>query len=746
MTTPPATEKKHELPKSSRRHRKGLGIRGKILLFAGVPIIITLLAIIFFAFWTMHEAIVAISKKEIDQAVLNAAKEIERVNQASLAIPQTMALAQSNGMFGDRKASVEYARAVLEANPDLTGAYFGYEPNADTDDVAYLRDKGDTLVAGRPMSDALGPEGASAGRFIPYWFRNREDKAVILLTPLVDMDNSYYYRGNKNRFKGVPEREGIADRFTSMNSRYWTPEKEAALPPGGVMTEPYIYDGKFIVEQTYPIVINGKWVGIAGVDRALRDIQEFVWGLKPFETAEFTVLSRRGRTVVSHHDSKIQYDPTKITDEKLAEMTQQGDRVEDSPEAGYMATIYNSPETFGTARLWTGPDGTSYYIANYRLPSEFGGWTVAMRVKESEILSVFWEALRFNAAIAVLGVGFILVVLMVMARALASRVQLAAIAARRIAEGDLTVKVAADSSDETGQLLDAIGEMVDDLHSLVGQVKRSSVELISTATQINAASKQQEASVNNFGSSANQVTAAVKEISATAQELVRTMDDVTEVAGDTANLADHGRSSLSGMEATMRGLAEASGSISSRLGVISEKSQNIGSVITTITKVADQTNLLSLNAAIEAEKAGEYGLGFAVVAREIRRLADQTAASTLDIEAMVKEMQGSVSSGVMEMDKFTVEVRRAVDEIVRISTQFAKIIEQVQALTPRFETVHEGMQSQSQGAAQISEAMTQLSESARFSANSLREFNQAAEKLAHAVQSLKEEISKFKMK
>src|ERR1700681_3630636 len=108
---------------------------------------------------------------------------------------------------------------------------------------------------------------------------------------------------------------------------------------------------------------------------------------------------------------------------------------------------------------------------------------------------------------------------------------------------------------------------------------------------------------------------------------------------------------------------EASASINERLAVLSDKAGNIGTVVTTITRVADQTNLLSLNAAIEAEKAGEYGRGFAVVATEIRRLADQTAVATYDIEQMVKEMQQAVSAGVMGMDKFSEEVRRGVADV-----------------------------------------------------------------------------------
>src|SRR5688572_32151975 len=120
------------------------------------------------------------------------------------------------------------------------------------------------------------------------------------------------------------------------------------------------------------------------------------------------------------------------------------------------------------------------------------------------------------------------------------------------------------------------------------------------------------------------------------------------------------------MEGTMRLIMDASGAITAKLAVLSEKTANINSVVTTITKVADQTNLLSLNAAIEAEKAGEYGRGFAVVATEIRRLADQTAVATSDIEQIVREIQSAVSAGVMGMDRFAEEVRTGMNDVQRV--------------------------------------------------------------------------------
>lgn len=190
-------------------------------------------------------------------------------------------------------------------------------------------------------------------------------------------------------------------------------------------------------------------------------------------------------------------------------------------------------------------------------------------------------------------------------------------------------------------------------------------------------------------------------------------------------------------------IGAASDLINSRLALLSEKASNIGMVVTTISKVADQTNLLSLNAAIEAEKAGEHGRGFAVVAREIRRLADQTAIATFDIEQIVKEMQSAVSAGVMGIDKFADEVRRGREAIDEVTTQLTDIIVQVQTLPPSFESVNEGVQSQSIGASQISEALAQLSVASQQTADSLRQSNMAIEQLNDASRGLQSGVARF---
>jgi methyl-accepting chemotaxis protein WspA len=222
----------------------------------------------------------------------------------------------------------------------------------------------------------------------------------------------------------------------------------------------------------------------------------------------------------------------------------------------------------------------------------------------------------------------------------------------------------------------------------------------------------------------------VEEIATVTDQLVHTMRGMASVSDEgiqentPAEKAD-----LAQMEEAMQQMEQASIAISGKLETINQKAESITTVVTTITKVADQTNLLSLNASIEAEKAGEYGRGFTVVAREIRRLADQTAVATLDIEHMVKEMQSAVVSGVMEMDKFISEVRRNVHDVGRISSKIALIIQQVQALSPSFE--------------QVNVAMNDLSAEVKETENSLHETFTSIEQLNEVAKGLEAQVSRF---
>ncbi len=309
-------------------------------------------------------------------------------------------------------------------------------------------------------------------------------------------------------------------------------------------------------------------------------------------------------------------------------------------------------------------------------------------------------------------------------------------------EADLTKRLDT-SKDEVGLIAAEVNGLMEKLLVLVKRVQESGIQVTASATQLTSSSRELDATLTQQVASTNEVVSSTKEISATTQMLVGTMSDVAVLSQQAAASAGSGQQGLTRMSATMETMVAASAAIASKLADINAKVSNITSVVTTINKVADQTNLLSLNAAIEAAKAGEFGQGFAVVAREIRRLADQTAIATLDIEQMVKEMQSSVASGVMGMEKFTQEVQSAVREVSEISSQLARIIEQVQSLQPRFESVNEGMESQSAGARQITEAMIQLSDATRNTQDSQRKAVHAIDLLDQAARSLHREVSRF---
>ncbi|QQO00033.1 methyl-accepting chemotaxis protein [Pseudomonas sp. SW-3] len=311
--------------------------------------------------------------------------------------------------------------------------------------------------------------------------------------------------------------------------------------------------------------------------------------------------------------------------------------------------------------------------------------------------------------------------------------------------GDLSGRLNLERKDEFGAVETGFNDMMTELTSLVSQAQRSSVQVTTSVTEIAATSKQQQATATETAATTTEIGATSREIAATSRDLVRTMTEVSTAADQASVAAGSGQQGLARMEETMHSVMGAADLVNAKLAILNEKAGNINQVVVTIVKVADQTNLLSLNAAIEAEKAGEYGRGFAVVATEVRRLADQTAVATYDIEQMVREIQSAVSAGVMGMDKFSEEVRRGMSEVQQVGEQLSQIIHQVQALAPRVLMVNEGMQAQATGAEQINHALVQLGDASSQTVESLRQASFAIDELSQVAVGLRGGVSRFKV-
>lgn len=298
---------------------------------------------------------------------------------------------------------------------------------------------------------------------------------------------------------------------------------------------------------------------------------------------------------------------------------------------------------------------------------------------------------------------------------------------------------------EIGNLVVSFETMIFGLSSIIGEVRDSGDSVSVAGSKIRATAEQIDSAVNRQAASTNEVTATSRLISRTSRDLVEVMDDVAESAGESAKMAETLQSNIARREKSLVSLVDSTDNVSSRLGAINEKASKINQIVTTIARIADQTNLLSLNAAIEAEKAGQFGQGFSVVAREIRRLADQTVIAAEDIELMVRDMQSAVSSGVMEMEKFNTEVRSGVDEVEKMSADLGRIVDQVRILGPRFANVSSSMGDQADSAEQISEAMSDLSDTAAGTTESIEEFKRTVASLNYTVQSLNGAVDGFRI-
>ncbi len=389
---------------------------------------------------------------------------------------------------------------------------------------------------------------------------------------------------------------------------------------------------------------------------------------------------------------------------------------------------------------------TTARFGSDRFRLQYDWYIVACR-EYDDIVAAAWDLLsRVTICIVLLGIFLVLLVGLLTQRLISRPLGRLTAAADRVAAGDLTVAIPPCARrDEIGVLTRALARMTGSLRAQTQGISGSLTLLERTAAGIAQANAQQETLVQGQQAATADVAASAAQIAATATELATTMRQVQATTDDTVRCADAGRAGLDTLGQTMAALGAATGTLTARLDAIRAQAGAISGIVTTIGTVADRTNLLSLNAAIEAEKAGEYGRGFAVVAQEIRRLADQTAVATLDIEGIVTGMQQAVADGVTDIARYADDVRAGIATAGEAETQISRVIAQVHALAPQFAGVNTGMGAQSQGAAEISRAMQQLRAGTEQTAAALDTFRAATAQLHNAAAQLTAQVEQFRV-
>ena len=559
-------------------------------------------------------------------------------------------------------------------------------------------------------------------RFGPYAFRKNDQVSFTwdLNTPQYDYHNQAWYR------LAIPK--GWDRNRQRPSNIYWTdPYFDQAATTALMITVDALMYGP-----------EGRIIGISTVDFSLENLQAMVSQMTVTPNSLPFAVDISSRLLIS-----FPANPVKIS--QKFDALGWGDAISDAvgmkPGEVLLKALTLKGEAFSLFYTLTGT-----------------GMVLGILSPQKELYAKINELNHANMVTSILVISFQIALFLVIAfftvRRICNPISNLTHVAREIAEGKLiNAKKTLEglqgrfssSRDETGLLYAAFQSMSENLNLLFSQIQRSGSQVTSSSTEIAASSRGLEATMNQQAASTAQVSASSKLISQTAETLAGTMDEVASAASETADLAEAGQTGLSGLAASMQEVLKGTESVSAKLEAMKKNALIIGSIVVTITKVADQTNLLSLNAAIEAEKAGEYGLGFSVVANEIRRLADQTAVAALDIEDMVTEMEKSVSTGASEMDQFSGVVQTTAHKMRDIGGQLGGIMEKVRTLPPGFKAVNEGMADQSRSAGQISETMEHLNAATQNTLESLREFKSAAEDLNDAALGLQEQVSRFEV-
>jgi methyl-accepting chemotaxis protein len=317
--------------------------------------------------------------------------------------------------------------------------------------------------------------------------------------------------------------------------------------------------------------------------------------------------------------------------------------------------------------------------------------------------------------------------------------------AHRITEGDLTARIETAGTDETGQLMSALKNMVTKLQSIIGEVKTAAGNIASASHQLNASSEAMSRGAGEQASRATQVATASEEMSQTVLDIAKNTSSIETSATDTTKLAKDGETVVNRSVDKVKSIAQTIDQSAQLVKSLGERSNQIGEIVSVINDIADQTNLLALNAAIEAARAGEQGRGFAVVADEVRKLAERTGNSTSEIGDMVKSIQNEVHQVVVSMENITKEVKAGVDLSTQAGDVLRSIVESADKLHLMVQQIASATEEMASTSEEINKDIEMISSLSANTSGSSGEIAKASNELSRLSVSLEEAVKEFKV-
>jgi methyl-accepting chemotaxis protein len=312
-------------------------------------------------------------------------------------------------------------------------------------------------------------------------------------------------------------------------------------------------------------------------------------------------------------------------------------------------------------------------------------------------------------------------------------------------EGDLTKTVPVRSRDEVGQLAETFNQMIHNLGSLVKHIQDGAGQVGSCSREILVASGEQASGSTEQASAVAEISTTMEELAATSKQIADNAGSVTDLAEQALSSAQAGKETVDDTVEGMDEIREATEQIAGRILELGQKSQDIGDIIEMISGIADRTDLLALNAAIEAAKAGEAGRGFAVLAEEIRILAENVMNSTRQITELVTEIQSSINASVMAMEEGTKRVERGVELAHKTGGSLDEILSMIERTTSSSKQITVSTQQQQSASDQAVVAMREIDEVTRQSERSAKRTETIARELDGLSANLGKAVEQFKI-
>ncbi len=316
---------------------------------------------------------------------------------------------------------------------------------------------------------------------------------------------------------------------------------------------------------------------------------------------------------------------------------------------------------------------------------------------------------------------------------------------RKIADGDLSVSVTVDRKDEIGQLNESVKLMVENLRKIITHLSGTASQVASASTQLHATADQLATASEEVAAQSGTVATAGEEMSATSGDIARNCTQAAEGSKLASNVATEGAGVVKKTVEVMERIARKVQSSARTVESLGARSDQIGEIVGTIEDIADQTNLLALNAAIEAARAGEQGRGFAVVADEVRALAERTTKATKEIGDMIKNIQSETKGAVAIMEEGVREVETGTEEAGRSGAALQEILDQINTVTMQVSQIATAAEEQTATTSEISNNILQMSEVVQQTARGAQDSSEAASGLARLAEELKGIVGQFKL-